>query len=104
MTKRSNGRNLIVGGARLDSGVVCYGNKSVNKMRRDCLAANKPRGLSQKLVEKTRKRERERVPLLSRARISYTGLNDVADFHICSTYTQIQIDTDLDVNEACRSK
>lgn len=42
MTKRSNGRNLMVEGLRFDSGVECYGNKAVNKMRRDCLGANKP--------------------------------------------------------------
>lgn len=58
VTKRSNGRNLIVGGVRFDSGVECYGNKSVNKMRRDCLAANKP---SRSFAKARREKEKERV-------------------------------------------
>lgn len=60
MTKRSNGRNLIVGGVRFDFGVECYGNKSVNKMRRDCLAANKPPS-PRPFAKARREKEKERV-------------------------------------------
>lgn len=58
MTKRSNGRNLIVGGVQFDFGVECYGNKSVNKMRRDCLVANKP---PRPFAKARREKEKERV-------------------------------------------
>jgi len=91
VTKRSNGRSLMVGGVRFDSGVECYGNKSVNKMRRDCLAANKP---SRPFAKARREKEKENVctTVLSRSYQLHRdrGLNDLSPIfvlHILCAHT-----------------
>lgn len=100
MTKRSNGRNLIVGGVRFDSGVDCYGNKSVNKMRRDCLAANKPpRSFAKARREK--KRKRESAYHCSPVLVSVTPGSGLMIYRRFSHYTHIQ---KHHINEACICK
>lgn len=72
MTKCSNGRNRTVGRVRFDSQVEYYGNKAVNKIRRDCMGANK---LSRSFAKAHEKRKRKTTYSLSRSYIyiCYTG-------------------------------
>lgn len=85
VTKRSNGWNLIVGGVRFDSGVECYGNKSVNKMRRDCLAANKPRRPFAK-ARREKEKERESAYYCSPASVSVT--RETGGLMICRRFSR----------------